>query len=135
MSTTNNNTFANLAADAPPQRRGEVMRFLYCYLTHDRSDEVPTLNQSAADGDKHILEVTVRIDHNRESAVMIFDYNELMLDAIETADPSVYGETYDERCEMESHDLEGEMERIIEGRIGAILRDDRSSLEWTRFSD
>jgi hypothetical protein len=100
--------------------------FAVCYLAWDRCEELPTLSQSAADGD---LEITVRIDHNGESAFMVFNYDQIMISAIEDADSSVYGD-----C-MEPHDLEREMESVIETHIGRIIRDDRESLVWTPSQD
>ena len=108
------------------------MDFLYSYLTHDRSDEVDSLNQSAKDG---YHDITVRVDHNYEWAIIVFNFDELMWDAIEGADPSMFGETYEERCEMDPADLEGEMEWRMEAHIGAILQSDRGTLEWTPYKD
>ena len=105
------------------------MRYDTEFTNASGSESFATLAEAAAN-DRH--DIYVRIYRYDTSCVAIWrtSYDEMMWSAIENADRSIYGESYEERCDMEPHDLHSEMESLVEAHIGAIMTDDADTLLW-----
>jgi len=110
------------------------MRYDTEFTNASGSESFATLAEAAANDE---MTISVRIRRHDDDSIAIFStsYDETMWSAIEMADGSIYGESYEERCDMEPHDLHQEMEHIIEAHIGAIMRDDPDSMMWEPLED